>query len=157
MNRSRPTDVLPRLSRAERRAWKAVERKAQRDHETDQLVALLGLAAAGGGVTGVTTPAEEHTDQAAGTAVEMIIDGRRLRAGRVHRRSLSNLRDAVTSIAAVPLTAVGRYGPYWVLTFRVATEQLVLLVDHLTLLPEWGGGGRDVLPGVAGPLVGAGA
>jgi hypothetical protein len=91
------------------------------------------------------------------TSAEMIIDGRRVRAGRVHRRTLSKLRDSLTSIATVPLTAVGRYGPYWVLTFRTATEQLVLLVEHLTLMPEWGGsGGRELIPAGASPFAGIG-
>ena len=120
------------------------------------MAALLGLAAAGGGVTGVRTPPEDDPSPRQVAPVEMIIDGRRLRAARVPRRSLSKLRDALSNIASVPLTAVGRYGPYWVLTFRLATEQLVVLVDHLTLLPDWGGaGGRDVVP--TGPLAALGA
>ena len=81
--------------------------------------------------------------------------GRRLRTGRIHRRSLAALREALSTIAAVPLTAVGRYGPYWVLTFRVATEHLVVLADQLTLLPDWGGpGGRVAV--ASGPLASAG-
>ena len=156
MSRSRCTDPLLTLSHSERRAWRAAERNARRDHDIDQMAALLGLAAAGGGVTGLSSPPEDDTTPRLAAPVEMIIDGRRLRAGRVSRRSLSKLRDAVTTIASVPLTAVGRYGPYWVLTFRLATEQLVLLVDHLTLLPDWGGsGGRDVVP--SGPLASLGA
>ncbi len=123
----------------------------QREHDTEQMAALLGLAASGGGVTGLTTPPEEGPTPRLVTPVEMIIDGRRLRAARGPRRTLAKLRDAVSSIAAVPLTAVGRYGPYWVLTFRLATEQLVVLVEQLTLMPDWGGpGGREVSP--RGPL-----
>jgi hypothetical protein len=165
MVRSHTEDQLPRLSRAEKRAWRLAERRARIDHDTEQLAELLGMAAAGGGVTGVMTPADPvAADLVAGgrgvelaTSAEMIIDGRRLRAGRVHRRTLSKLRESLTSIATVPLTAVSRYGPYWVLTFRTATEQLVLLVDHLTLLPEWGGpGGRDLIPAGAAPFAGAG-
>lgn len=161
MIRSKTEDALPRVSRAEKRAWRVAERRARSAHDADQMSALLGLAASGGGVTGVTTPPETGSGIESGielaTSVEMIIDGRRLRAGRVHRRTLSKLRDSLTSIATVPLTAVGRYGPYWVLTFRLATEQLVVLVEHLTLLPEWGGsGGRDLLPVGVSPFAGAG-
>ena len=157
MSRSRTEDQYPRLSRAEKRAWRLAERQARTDHDSEQLAALLGLAAAGVGVTGVTTPPELDSEVHLSTSVEMIIDGRRLRAGRVHRRTLSKLRDGLSSIAAVPLTAVGRYGPYWVLTFRLATEQLVVLVEQLTLLPDWGGsGGRDLIPAGASPFAGAG-
>ena len=156
MSRSRSTaDSLPGLNLSDRRAWRATERRARRDHDTDQMAALLGLAAAGGGVTGLMTPPEDGTLPRPATPVEIIIDGRRLRAGRVPRRSLAKLRDAVSTIASVPLTAVGRYGPYWVLTFRLATEQLVVLVDHLTLLPDWGGsGGRELSP--TGPFAALG-
>jgi hypothetical protein len=160
MIRSHTDNELPRLSRAEKRAWRQAERRARTDHDTEQLAALLGMAAAGGGVTGVMTPAEASGAVSAielSTSAEMIIDGRRVRAGRVHRRTLSKLRDSLTSIATVPLTAVGRYGPYWVLTFRTATEQLVLLVEHLTLMPEWGGsGGRELIPAGASPFAGIG-
>jgi hypothetical protein len=157
MIRSRTDEMFPRLTRGEKRAWRSAERQARTDHDTEQLAVLLGLAAAGGGVTGLMTPPEMDSGIHLSTPVEMIIQGRRLRAGRVHRRSLSKLREAVSSIAAVPLTTVGRYGPYWVLTFRLATEQLVLLVEQLTLLPEWGGGGgRELIPAGASPFAGAG-
>jgi hypothetical protein len=150
-------DPLPRVSRADRRAWRSAERRVRRDHEHDQLAALVGLAAGGSRVTGLTTPPEDILLTKLSTPVEMIIDGRRLRVGRVCRRSLARLREAVSGITFVPLTKVGRYGPYWVLTFRLATEQLVLLVEQLTLLPDWGGpGGRDLLPSGSSPLMGAG-
>jgi hypothetical protein len=156
MIRSRTRDPLDCLTRSDKRSWRIAERRTCQEHDTEQLAALLGLAASGRGVTGLTTPAEDAGPGRLSTPVEMIIDGRRLRAARVHRLSLSKLRDAMSSIAAVPLTTVGRYGPYWVLTFRLATEQLVLLVEQLTLLPDWGGsGGRDVLP--VGPLARLGA
>ena len=157
MSRSRRiTDPLRSLGFSERRAWRAAERRALRDHDVDQMAALLGLAAAGGGVTRLTTPPDDDPTPLPATPVELIIDGRRLRAGRVPRPSLTKLREAVSGIASVPLTAVGRYGPYWVLTFRLATEQLVLLVDHLTLLPDWGGsGGRELSP--TGPFATLGA
>lgn len=143
-------DPLDGLSRSEKKAWRALERRARREHDTEQLAALIGLAAAGGGITGLATIPDDDPRRSPAAPCEMIIEGRRLRAGRVSRLALAKLRDAVTNIAAVPLTAVGRYGPYWVLTFRVATEQLVVLVEHLTLVPDWNGpGGRDLAP--AGP------
>lgn len=156
MSRSSSADPFRSLSRSERRAWRGAERRARHDHDIDQMAALLGLAAAGRGVTGVRTPPDDDLTPRPATPVEMIIDGRRLRAARVPRRSLSKLREALSNIASVPLTAVGRYGPYWVLTFRLASEQLVVLADHLTLLPDWGGsGGRDFSP--SGPLAALGA
>lgn len=156
MSRSSRPDPFRSLSRSERRGWRGTERRARHDHDIDQMAALLGLAAAGRGVTGVRTPPDDDRTPRLATPVEMIIDGRRLRAARVPRRSLSKLREALANIASVPLTAVGRYGPYWVLTFRLASEQLVVLADHLTLLPDWGGsGGRDFSP--CGPLAAMGA
>ncbi len=154
MIRSCPQDPLSALTRRDRRSWRAAEGRTRDDHEVEQLAALLGLAAAGGGVTGVRTPVSEGTDVGA-TPVELIIEGRRVRAARVHRRTLAKLREAMPSLAAVALTAVGRYGPYWVLTFRLATEHLVVLADQLTLLPEWGGpGGREPRPVGVGPAAG---
>ena len=159
---SRPSRRVPSppISRADRRWWREAQRAALREHDADQMAALSGMAAEGRQVTGVRTPDEHLPGSLAaaplGTApVEMIIDGRRLRAGRMSRRSLAALRDALTGIASVPLTAVGRYGPYWVLTFKLAAEPLVVLVDHLALLPDWGGpGGRTLTP--SGPLAALG-
>ena len=142
-------DPLDNLSLSERRAWRRAEGRAKRDHETEQMAALRDIAATGSGVTGLRAPSAEVA--AGSTApVEMIIDGRRLRAGRMPRRSLAALREGLAGLASVPLTAVGRYGPYWVLTFKLATEQLVVLADHLTLMPDWGGPGGRQAP--VGPL-----
>jgi hypothetical protein len=156
MNRSRSNDPIRGLTWAERRGWRAAERRLRNQHDVEQLAALLGLAASGGEVTRVTTPpANLGGCDLGGTPVELIIEGRRVRALRVHRRTLAKLGDAMATIAAVPLTAVSRYGPYWVLTFRLATEQLVLLADQLTLLPDYGGpGGPDRGPAGSGPRVG---
>ena len=151
MSRPSRRESGPRSSRAERRWWQEAERRAVREHEAQQLVQLSGLAASRTGVTGVHAPDEAVTAPLGTAPVEMIIDGRRLRAGRMPRRSLAALREALSGLASVPLTAVHRYGPYWVLTFKLAAEPLVVLVDHLTLLPDWGGsGGRSVTP--VGPL-----
>ncbi len=145
MTRPRFGDPTLRLSRSDKRWWRAADRRVRREHEDEQLAALVVLAAAGGEVTGLTTPSADGPGAGPGTPVEMIIDGRRVRALRVHRRTLGKLGDALSNIAAVPLTAVGRYGPYWVLTFRLATEHLVVLAEQLTLLPEGGGPGGTVL------------
>jgi hypothetical protein len=166
MNRSRSNDPIRGLTRAQRRGWRATERRLRNQHDVEQLAALLGLAASGGEVTRVTTPPTNLAGcdsggcdpagcELGGTPVELIIEGRRVRAVRVHRRTLAKLGEAISTIAAVPLTAVSRYGPYWVLTFRLATEQLVLLADQLTLLPDYGGPGcPDRGPGGGGPRVG---
>lgn len=156
MTRAGISDPIDRLSRRERREWRAAAKRVQRVHEIDQMATLNGLAAAGSGVTGVSGDPEATAAGLATAPVELIIEGRRLRVGRIHRPTLAKLRDAMSRAAALPLTRVGRYGPYWVLTFRLATEQLVLLADHLTLLPDLGGpGGRELAP--AGPLSSAGA
>lgn len=152
MSRSRTRDPLDSLTRSEKRSWRATERRLRTEHDTEQAAALLGLAASGGGVTGIMVPLDDDGPATrAATPVEMIIAGRRLRAWRVHRPSVARLRDALSNLASVPLTAVGRYGPYWVLTFRASHGPLVLLADHLTLLPDRGGpGGRERSP--LGPL-----
>lgn len=150
------SDPIINLSRRERREWRAAEKRIRKQHELEQMVALTGLAAAGGGVTGMSGEPEPSPPGVAAAPVEFIIDGRRVRVGRTHRQTLAKLRDGLSRAAALPLTRVSRYGPYWVLTFRVATDQLVLLAEHLTLLPDGGGpGGRDLLPGGA-PLSSAG-
>jgi hypothetical protein len=150
MKSNPPLDPLNRLSRSERREWRAAARRAQREHEAEQLAALQGLAQIGSQVTSMITG-----ESAFGfcTPVEMIIDGRCLRAWRVYRPALATLREALTSIANVPLAGASRYGPYWVLTFKLATEPLVLLVDRLTLLPDRGGF-HTRAPAPTGPVVG---
>jgi hypothetical protein len=144
------TDPLDGLSRSERRRWRADSRRVAREHEAAQLAALRGLAEAGCPVTGMVT-----ADFALGLGgpVEMIIDGRRLRAWRAYRPAVAALKDALSTIAHVPLAGVSRYGPYWVLTFKLAAEPLVILVDRLTLMPDWGGQ-PGCSAGTGGPLVG---
>lgn len=131
-----PQDPIGRFSRSERRQLAAAARQAVKDHESEQLATLRGIAQAGGAVTRV-----EATDSPSGiaSALEIVIEGRRLRAGRVYRPTMAVLKDALSSITHVPLAGVSRYGSYWVLTFKLATEPLVMLVDRLTLLPDWGG------------------
>jgi hypothetical protein len=141
---------LDGLSSSERRQWRSHARRVAREHEAEQLAALRGLAENGSPVTGMVT-----VDSSFGTGgpVEMIIAGRRLRAWRAYRPAVAALKDAVSSIASVPLAGVSRYGPYWVLTFKLATEPLVVLVDRLTLLPDWGGA-YGWNPAPMGPLAG---
>jgi hypothetical protein len=141
MPRSRSHDQYFFSSLSERRAWQQAERRVRREHELEQLAALSGLAASGGEVTGMTSESRSGSVGLMAEPVEFIIEGRRLRLGRTHRPTLSKLRDGLARAARLPLTRVQRYGPYWVLTFKVATEQLVLLVEQLTLLPDFGGGG----------------
>ena len=155
MTRSLSRDPLDHLSRSDKRAWRAAERRARHDHDRVQMDELQSLVATGVGITGLTDVDIAQAITQMTTPVEMIIDGRRVRAGGVARRSLATLREALSSMAAVPLKTVGRYGPYWVLTFKLATEQLVVLVEQLTLMPEWGGaGGREASP--LGPLASLG-
>jgi hypothetical protein len=156
MIRQRSGDPINNLARRDRRQWRALEKRVRREHELAQMATLNGLAAAGLGVTGMSNEMSVLGESALGTPVEFIIDGRRVRIGRTHRPTLTKLREGLSRAAALPLVRVARYGSYWVLTFRVATGQLVLLAEHLTLLPEGGGyGGLDRTP--AGPLSGVGA
>jgi hypothetical protein len=143
-------DPVGRMSRSERREWRAATRRGQREHEAEQLAALKGLAESGTPVTGMIAT---ETSFGFCDPVEMIIDGRRLRAGRVYRPAVTALREALATIANVPLAGASRYGPYWVLTFKLATEPLVMLVERLTLLPDRGGSSTwTSVP--TGPLVG---
>jgi hypothetical protein len=143
-------DPIGSLTLIERHRWRVTGRRALRQHDEDQLSALREVARAGGGVTGLSSPGGSSRWSVA--PVEMVIEGRRLRA-RVHRPALQGLKEALSSLASVPLAGVTRYGPYWVLTFKLAAEPIVLLADRLTILPEWGGSAlaRTGVPG--GPLV----
>lgn len=143
-----PQDPIGRFSRSERRQWASASRRAVKDHEAEQLATLRGIAQTGGAVTRVNS-----TDSPSGIAssLEIVIEGRRLRAARVCRPTMAVLKEALSSITHVPLSGVSRYGPYWVLTFKLATEPLVMLVDRLTLLPDWGGSG-PWSGGSSGPL-----
>lgn len=127
-----PVGPLELLSGRERRQWRLAERRARRDHDAQQLATLRSLAATGGGLTGVL-----YRDCGGHTApAEFIVADRRIRAGRVHRPALSALTQAIAAMPAVPLLAVSRYGPYWVLTFQRSAAPLAVLADKLTILPE---------------------
>lgn len=136
MNSNAPSGPLDFLSRRERRKWRQAERRALRDHDEQQLTVLRSLAATGGGLTGLL-----YRDSGGYTAsAEFVIAGKRIRAGRVHRRELNALTQAIAALSAVPLLAAGRYRPYWVLTFELPTAPLAVLADKLTVLPERRGG-----------------
>jgi hypothetical protein len=136
MNSNEPVGPLEFLSGRERRKWRRAERRAVRDHDAQQLTLLRSMAAAGGGLTGLL-----YRDSGGHTAsAEFMIAGKRIRAGRVHRRELNALTQALAAMPAVPLLAAGRYRPYWVLTFELPATPLAVLADKLTVLPERDGG-----------------
>jgi hypothetical protein len=135
-------DPTKRISRSERRRWQTMMRRTVKEHEAEQLATLRRFAATGSGVTGMST----QRGMGLTDSVEMIIEGRRVRGARIHRPTAAALREALSSIANVPLAAASRYGPYWVLTFKTATEPLVVLIDRLTILPDWGGHGWGQVP-----------
>lgn len=133
MNSNAPTDPAVFLSGRERRAWRRAARRALRDNDEQQLTTLRTMAASGGALTGLL-----YRDSGGHTApAEFIIAGRRIRAGGVHRPVLGILTQAIAAMPAVPLLGASRYRPYWVLTFEVPTGPLAVLVDMLTILPDW--------------------
>lgn len=83
-----------------------------------------------------------------------MIAGKRIRAGRVHRPTLIALTQALGRMPAVPLLTAGRYGPFWVLTFDLATAPLAVLADQLSILPDRHGGSAP--PAAPTTPVGAG-
>jgi hypothetical protein len=138
---SRTHDPLARLSRPERHAWRVAARRARYDHEAEQLATLRVYAESETPITAIVGDAEPSSGPAAligAGPFEVFIGGRRLR-GRICRPALAAMKDAISTLASVRLLNVGRYGPYWVLTFRLAAEPFVVLADRLTLLPDWGG------------------
>jgi hypothetical protein len=68
-------------------------------------------------------------------------------SGGLHPAGYSELAQDVGDVHA------GRYGPYWVLTFELATAPLVVLVDELSILPDRHGGSAP-LPAPAAPVDG---
>jgi hypothetical protein len=132
MNSKALGDPLTSLSRPERRKWRQAGRRALRDHDAQQLTTLRSLAATGGGLTSLIC--QDSAGYA--TSAELVIAGKRIRAGRVHRPTLSALTQALGCMPTVPLLAASRYGPYWVLTFELATAPLAVLADRLSILPD---------------------
>jgi len=124
--------VISALSRPEHREWRQAERRALRDHNAEQLTALRSLAATGGGLTSLIYP------DCGGyvTPAEFMIAGRRIRAGCAYRPALIALTQALGRMPTVALITVGRYGPFWVLTFDSATAPLTVLADKLFILPD---------------------
>ena len=91
MNSKALGDPLASLSRPERRKWRQAERRALRDHDAQQLTTLRSLAATGGGLTSLIC--QDSAGYA--TSAELVIAGKRIRAGRVHRPTLSALTQAL--------------------------------------------------------------
>jgi hypothetical protein len=116
----------------ERRRFCCIERSVVRDHEAGQLAILRGLAAARGGLTSVLS----RSQGCQAVSAELVIGGRRVQIGRMHRGTVGALAGAVAGTAPVPLLAAGRYGPYWVLTFGLAAAPLPVLADRLVVLPD---------------------
>jgi hypothetical protein len=131
-----PTPRRLHLPRPERRRWRRAERRVLREHQARQLAMLRSLAANGGRLTAL---AYQHTGGYAVSA-EFTVDRKKIRAARVHRPTLSALTEAIGDGPAIPLLAASRYGPYWVLTFDLATAPLVVLADGLSILPCRPGG-----------------
>ena len=143
MNINPPADPALFLSGCERRAWHRAERRALRDHDAQQLTTLRTLAATGGALTGLL-----YRDIGGHAApAELIIGGKRIRAGSVGAPVLRSLTRAIATMPAVPLLGASRYRPYWVLTFELPAAHLAVLVDTLTILPER----HDGSPSAAAP------
>ncbi len=136
MNSKALGEPLAFMSFSERRRWRQVERRAVREHNAQQLTTLRILAATGGALTSLIYP----DSGGYATSAEFMIAGTRIRAGRVHRPTLSALTQALGCMPTVALLTASRYGPYWVLTFELATAPLVVLVDKLSILPDRHGG-----------------
>lgn len=132
MNSKALGEPLAFMSFPERRRWRQVERRAVREHNAQQLTTLRILAATGGALTSLIYP----DSGGYATSAEFMIAGTRIRAGRVHRPTLSALTQALGCMPTVALLTASRYGPYWVLTFELATAPLVVLVDKLSILPD---------------------
>jgi hypothetical protein len=136
MNSKALGDPLAFMSLPERRRWRQVERRAVREQSAQQLTTLRILAATGGALTSLIYP----DSGGYASPAEFMIAGTRIRAGRVHRPTLSALTQALGCMPTVALLTASRYGPYWVLTFELATAPLVVLVDELSILPGRHGG-----------------
>jgi hypothetical protein len=136
MNSKALGEPLAFMSFPERRRWRQVERRAVREHNAQQLTTLQILAATGGALTSLIYP----DSGGYATSAEFVIAGTRIRAGRVHRPTLSALTQALGRMPTVALLTASRYGPYWVLTFELATAPLVVLVDKLSILSDRHGG-----------------
>jgi hypothetical protein len=129
-------DPLASLTRPERRDWRRAERRALRDHDTQQLMTLRSLAATGAALTSLIC--QDCAGYA--TSAEFVIAGKRIMAGRVHRSTLRALTQSLGCTPTVPLLAASRYGPYSVLTFELATAPVAVLADKLSILPDRHGG-----------------
>src|SRR5260370_34411847 len=112
MNSKAPGEPLAFMSFPERRRWRHVERRAVREHNARQLTTLRILAATGGALTSLIYP----DPGGHATSAEFMIAGTRIRAGRVHRPTLSALAQAPGCTPTAALLTASRYGPALVLT-----------------------------------------
>jgi hypothetical protein len=134
-----PDHPLDRLSRADRRRWRRLDRGAQHELDAQQLRRLQGLAASRAPVDAVA-PVESGSSWV--TLLDLAVGSWRL-VGRVPTRAGATLAAAVAS-GPVWLAAAGRYGPYWTLTFGGRGAPLALLVNRLVVSrkAEGGSGGE---------------
>jgi hypothetical protein len=143
-----PSDPLDRLSRADRRRWRRLDRQAQATLDAQQLRRLRALAD--------RRPIVESVSSVATGSPWMIVLGLSVRswrlAGRAPARAGAELAAAVTS-GSVWLAAAGRYGPYWTLTFGGRSAPVALLLAGLTVSRDDGGVG-GILRGPVLRLVG---
>jgi hypothetical protein len=130
---------LDRLSRADRRRWRRLDRQARTVLDAQQLRRLRGLAS-----DRATVEAVSLLEVASPwvTLEELSIAGWRL-VGRVPGRAAAALHAAVAS-GPMWLAAAGRYGPYWTLTFGGRRAPLAVLVSGLVVTRREGGLGGQV-------------
>jgi hypothetical protein len=129
-------DPLERLSRADRRRWRRLDRRARQVLEAQQLALIRRLAVSGAEVESVG-PIDGSEWPACG--VELTVGSRRL-TGRMPKTARVALNAAVAS-GPVQLASAGRYGPYWTLTFAGRGAPLVVLMAHLSVSGPAGGAG----------------
>ena len=130
---------LDRLSRADRRRWRRLDRQARTVLDTQQLRRLRGLANDRAGVDAISV-LEVASPWV--TVEELRIAGWRL-VGRVPGRAVAALEATVAS-GPTWLTAAGRYGPYWTLTLGGRRAPLVVLVSGLVVMRREDGLGGHV-------------
>jgi hypothetical protein len=125
---------LDRLSRADRRRWRRLDREAQGVLDAQQLRRLRALAGSGFEVEFVSLV---DGGSPLVSVVELRIDQWRL-VGRAPAQAGTAIRAALAA-GPVRLAAAGRYGPYWTLTFAGRGAPLAVLVNGLVLSRRDGG------------------
>ena len=136
MTSTAASDPLERLSRADRRRWRRLDRQAQQILDAQQLALIRRLAVSQAGVDSV---APLESAQFPICWVEVAVGSRRL-TGRMPKTARVALAAAVAS-GRVRLASAGRYGPYWTLTFTGRAAPLVVLMAQLSVSGPAGGAG----------------